>query len=54
MQAPVILSEADGSRSEPCAKSQDPLQACTPTNSTRNFRYALAVETGNWQLRTGN
>jgi hypothetical protein len=54
MQTPVILSEADGSRSEPSAKSKDPWPACVTPNSKRRFNHALAVRTGNWQLGTGN
>jgi hypothetical protein len=54
MHSPVILSEAGGSRSEPSAKSKDPISACTTTNSTRNFYSALAVSTGDWQLGTGS
>ncbi len=54
MQTSVILSEADGSRSEPSAQSKDPSPVRTITNSTRNFYDALALATGNWQLGTGN
>jgi hypothetical protein len=36
MHTPVILSEADGSRSEPSAKSKDPLPARTSTDSARS------------------
>jgi hypothetical protein len=54
LQTAVILSEADGSRSEPSAKSKDPLPPCATTSSTGSFNYALAVRTGNWPLGTGN
>jgi hypothetical protein len=54
MQIPVILNEADGSRSEPSAKSKDPLPVCITTNSARNFCQTLALETGNWALGTGD
>jgi hypothetical protein len=50
----VILSEADGSRSEPSAKSKDPIPARATTSPTRNFNYALAARTGNWRLGTGH
>jgi len=51
--APVILSEADGSRSEPSAKSKDPLPARTATSPARSFSYAHS-RSGNLQLGTGN
>jgi hypothetical protein len=41
MHTPFILSEADGSRSEPSAKSKDPLPARTSTDSARSFRLDL-------------
>ena len=42
MQTSVILSEADGSRSEPSAKSKDPLPAGTIVVSEGNFYHRLA------------
>ncbi len=54
MHTSVVLSGADGSRSEPSAKSKDPSPARITTNSSRSFYYALSLETGNWQLGTGN
>jgi hypothetical protein len=54
MPIPVILSEADGPRSEPSAKSKDPLPACITPNSARSSNYTLASRTGNWLLGTGN
>jgi len=55
MQAPVILSEADDSRSESSAKSKDHLPACATTGSARNFYHCPShPKTGNWRLGTGN
>jgi hypothetical protein len=55
MQTLVILSEADGSRSEASAKSKDPLPACVTANSARNFYHRPEhPNTGNWPLGTGN
>ncbi len=50
----VILSGANASQSEAVAKSKDPIPACSATNSTRNFNYAVAARTGYWVLGTGN
>ncbi len=43
MHNPVILSGA-----------KDPLPGRSVICSARSFYSALAVRTGNWQLRTGN
>jgi len=55
MQAPVILSEADGSRSEPSAKSKDPLPAFATTGFARNFYHCPAFpNTDHWPLPTAH
>ncbi len=52
MQTLVILSEADGSRSEPSEKSKDPIRAGAATSFARNFYHFPA--TGHWPLTTGH
>ncbi len=53
MRSPVILSGADGSRSQPSAKSKDPFQSRNAVGYAEGFCYPhTQTKTGKRQLAT--